>query len=116
MKHQLSDRILEVLAAGGEMSRMEMTDLCGLPYDSLRKPLGKLMDDGQIRGRKRAVKNISQPVWFYRLPGEPPRARAEGPRIELGPPQEPDFSRILRTLGQTTRQETQDGTTRSQNR
>ena len=116
MKPQLSDRILEVLATGGEMSRMEMTELCGLPYDSLRKPLGKLMDDGQIRGRKRAVKNISQPVWFYRLPGEPPRPREQGPRIELAPPQEPDFSRILRTLGQTTRQETQHATTRSQNR
>jgi prophage regulatory protein len=39
VKLQLSEKILEVLAAGGEMSRMEMTNLCQLPYDSLRKPL-----------------------------------------------------------------------------
>ena len=113
MKPQLSDRILEVLAAGGEMSRMEMTDLCGLPYDSLRKPLGKLMDDGRIRGRKRAVKNISQPVWFYHLPGEPHRARGEDARIESNQKSEPEHCRILRRLGHATTHETQHATTRS---
>ena len=113
MKLQLSEKILETLAAGGEMSRMEMTNLCQLPYDTLRKPLEKLMGSGHIRGRKRAVKNISQPVWFYHLPGEPNRARGEDPRIESNQQSEPDHCRILRTLGHATTHETHHATTRS---
>ena len=113
MKPQLSEKILETLAAGGEMSRMEMTNQCQLAYDSLRKPLEKLMGTGQIRGRKRTVKNVSQPVWFYHLPGEPHRARGEDARIESNQQSEPEHCRILRTLGHATTHETQHATTRS---
>lgn len=113
MRLQLSEKILEVLAAGGEMSRMEMTNLCQLPYDSLRKPLEKLLGSGHIRGRKRTVKNISQPVWFYHLPGEPHRVRGDDARIESNQQTEPDHCRILRTLGHAPSQETEHATTSS---
>ena len=106
MRLQLSERILGVLAAGGEMSRMEMANLCQLPYDSLRKPLEKSMGSGHIPGCKRAVKNISQLVCFYHLPGEPHRVHGNHARIESYQQSEPEHCRILRTLGHATSQET----------